>query len=316
MKTNNLVSIIVPVYKVEKYLNKCVESIVNQTYTNLEIILVDDGSPDDCGKICDEYKKADRRIKVIHKQNGGLSSARNAGLDICSGDYICFVDSDDEIAPDYVEILLKKQQEYNADIVCCLAKEINEQSNENFIWKSVQKDTVFSDNIIESYYKLRCGNDFDNTFTVAWNKIYKKEIFNDLRYTEGRIYEDSAILLLILNKCKRLVIVPNALYYYLRSFNSITKSQMNQQKIDSKTKNLVERIEFLKNNNYVNLCKNEFSSIGSFVREFFKAKGRNQKKLISSQIKLLWKNYHKLLKINSFKNLAIYCSVLFIKMFY
>ena len=115
----DLVSVIVPIYKVEKYLGKCVDSIINQTYKNLEIILVDDGSPDNSGKICDEYAKKDNRIKVIHKENGGLSSARNAGLDVATGEFIAFVDSDDRIHLDFVEKLYRAIKEENADIASC-----------------------------------------------------------------------------------------------------------------------------------------------------------------------------------------------------
>lgn len=115
---NTLVSVIVPVYKVEKYLHRCIDSIINQTYKNLEIILVDDGSPDNCGKICDEYAEKDNRIKVIHKSNGGLSSARNAGLDVANGDYVYFVDSDDYIDTKLVEDNLNLAIEHDADMVC------------------------------------------------------------------------------------------------------------------------------------------------------------------------------------------------------
>ena len=116
MKKNNLISIIVPIYNVEKYLKKCIDSIINQTYKNLEIILVDDGSPDNCGKICDEYAKKDNRIKVIHKENGGVSSARNVGVENATGEYIGFVDSDDYIEKDMYEVLINNLKKENADI--------------------------------------------------------------------------------------------------------------------------------------------------------------------------------------------------------
>ncbi|MBR4998296.1 MAG: glycosyltransferase, partial [Clostridia bacterium] len=113
------VSIIIPIYKVEEFLDNCVESVINQTYKNLEIILVDDGSPDNCPKKCDEWAKKDNRIKVIHKENGGVSSARNMALDIMSGDYVCFVDADDALNPQYVEILLKTSKQNDADVAIC-----------------------------------------------------------------------------------------------------------------------------------------------------------------------------------------------------
>ena len=125
------VSIIIPVYKAEGYLNKCLESVVNQTYQNLEIILIDDGSPDNCPKMCDDWAKKDKRIKVIHKENGGVSSARNCALDKLTGDYICFVDSDDTIHPKYVEILIRNLKEANADISVCSWKKVNDINNPN-----------------------------------------------------------------------------------------------------------------------------------------------------------------------------------------
>ena len=116
---NPLISVIVPVYKVEKYLHRCVDSILVQTYTNLEIILVDDGSPDRCGAICDEYAAKDSRIRVIHQENGGLSAARNAGLDVCSGEYIAFVDSDDWLDPEMYAVMMAQVREYGCDVVMC-----------------------------------------------------------------------------------------------------------------------------------------------------------------------------------------------------
>ena len=125
---NPLISVIVPVYKAEKYLDKCVQSIVNQTYKNLEIILVDDGSPDNCPEMCDEWAKKDSRIKVIHKENGGVSSARNAGLDNSFGDYIGFVDSDDFIENDFYECLYDNLVENGADISFCTFKTLDEKN--------------------------------------------------------------------------------------------------------------------------------------------------------------------------------------------
>ena len=128
-----MISVIVPIYNVEKYVNKCVGSIVNQTYTNLEIILVDDGSPDRCPEICDEWAKKDSRIKVIHKKNGGLSDARNAGMKIASGDYIAFVDSDDWIAPEMYERLLMAIKNDNSDIAACAVKMVWEDGSSRTI---------------------------------------------------------------------------------------------------------------------------------------------------------------------------------------
>ena len=165
---NELISIIVPVYKVEPYLNKCVDSIINQTYKNIEIILVDDGSPDNCGKICDDYTKKDSRIKVIHKKNGGLSDARNYGIEASIGDYIMFVDSDDYISANMCEILLKTAKKYNADIINCNFEEVFSNAESRINRQAVNKnEEVFSNlDMLKTFF-------FNYTFdaNVVWNKL-------------------------------------------------------------------------------------------------------------------------------------------------
>ena len=141
MEKEDLISIVIPVYKVEKYLEKCVESVINQTYKNLEILLVNDGSPDNCPKICDEYAQKDNRIKVIHKENGGLSDARNAGIDVAAGKYIAFVDSDDYVSNDYIEYMYNLIKEYNTQMATCETEVINAEKNK------VIKPREFEENI-------------------------------------------------------------------------------------------------------------------------------------------------------------------------
>ena len=183
----DLISVIVPVYNVEKYLNRCVDSILAQTYTNLEVILVDDGSPDGCPAICDAYVKKDKRVKVIHKANGGQGTARNAGLDIAKGDYISLIDSDDWIEKDFIKILHNYIINNDADLVICNYNEVNEQ------------DQIIKHSNLQ--YKVYKSNKFDLLFNqidtvpviVPWNKLYKKSVFSNLRYADTRIYEDEAI---------------------------------------------------------------------------------------------------------------------------
>ena len=178
-----LISVIIPVYGVEKYIAQCLDSIINQTYKNLEIILVDDGSPDACPKLCDEYSKIDKRIKVIHKKNGGLSDARNVGIDICKGNYITFVDSDDWIEKDMIEQLYSLINKFSADISIC-----------NFLRTSDEKMKIFNKN-----EKIKCYNKYEAIRELlkghkiqdyAWNKMYKKEVFYNIRYPKGRNMED------------------------------------------------------------------------------------------------------------------------------
>ena len=225
---NSLISVIVPIYKVEKYLRKCIESILSQTYTNLEIILVDDGSPDKCGEICDEYEKKDSRIKVIHKKNGGLSDARNAGLDIMAGNYVAFVDSDDWIEPQMYEHLLAKLHYFHADIsiggVSCDLDDNGIINTE----KIVSYDSApFSEGNVETMHR------FFITSWAAWDKLYKADLFRDIRFPVGEINEDEAIVLQLLSKCTRVCYTNEVFYHYMRrpSSGSITAAKFSVKKL-------------------------------------------------------------------------------------
>ena len=213
---NPKVSVIVPVYNVYEYLSRCIESIINQTYNNLEIILIDDGSNDGSEKICDIYKNHDTRVIVIHKKNGGQSEARNVGLDISSGDFIVFVDSDDFIDTNYVSFLLNIAIENNVEIVQCSYIRVN-----NFEKNVSQAEFSFSDinvinsaNIFFSYYK--------NIITsIVWDKIFSKHLFDSIRFPEGQTMEDAYILFDILDKVDTNVVISRKqLYYYCIRKNS------------------------------------------------------------------------------------------------
>lgn len=297
-----LISVIVPIYNVESYLNKCVESIVNQTYTNLEIILVDDGSPDNCPIMCDEWAKKDNRIKVIHKENGGLSSARNAGLDIAKGAFIAFVDSDDYVEAHYIEILLKKLLQYNVDLVCCSINNIYENKMENFKLKPVDKDLVISgSSILPEFYRH-----YTTALMVAWNKLYKRELFDNLRYTAGRIYEDGAIVLHLLSKCKQVAIIPDVLYNYLRRENSIMGTGISLAKAKSMDANFNEHMEFLIANDYKSCLKYEAKSLKDYGIMFKTAQSEDIKKYLHENFKKAWKKYRKYVKPLNKSSLSIY----------
>lgn len=246
---NPKVSIIVPVYKVEKYLRKCIDSILNQTYENLEIILVNDGSPDNCGEICDEYAEKYSKIIVIHKQNGGLSSARNAGLDVATGDYIGFVDSDDWIEPNMYQRLMENAIKYNAEISVAGLTNIKECENKYEVIKSTYNGTI---EIIcfDKYEEMK--NFFLGTWS-AWDKIYKKEVHEDIRFPEGEINEDEAIALKLIDRCERIVHTNEALYNYLSRPNSITTSEFSEKKLDW-YKNCKKNLQFI-NNNYPSISE-------------------------------------------------------------
>ena len=225
---SELISIIVPVYNNEKYLDKCVKSIVNQTYQNLEIILVDDGSPDNCPRICDEWAKTDGRIRVVHKQNGGVSSARNAALDIATGDYISFVDSDDYLEPNAIEVLLSEIAKNNADISMGSlffdyidGRETQKQESSNLI---IENDDILKDYLLDK-----------NIRPEVWNKLYKADLFRNIRFPLGTSYaEDFKINYYILKICKKAALSDKCLYHYLQeSGNSSTTSYMTVPRAES-----------------------------------------------------------------------------------
>ena len=203
------ISVIVPVYKVEKYLERCVDSIINQTYKNLEIILVDDGSPDNCGAMCDEFAKKDERIKVIHKENGGLSSARNAGLDIATGDYIAFVDSDDRITSDAYENLVSALGE-RVDAIANFMYEREYEGGETTTPTVIphRVDETFSAEEYVSELMMHVGD------VSACTKLFPRCVIGDLRFPIGVLNEDLIFMLEISDKIKEIVFVGKVGYYY------------------------------------------------------------------------------------------------------
>lgn len=221
----DLISVIVPVYKVELYLRRCVDSILNQTYNKLEIILVDDGSPDNCGKICDEYECRDSRVIVIHKKNGGLSDARNVGLDNASGSYIVFVDSDDYIDKTMIEVLYNDMIKNNSDISVCDFVFFNENQKK---YNSYSEGCLVAD--VSKYDQL--FNEYRLVTTVQWNKLFKKNIFDNLRFPKGKINEDEFIICSELEKAKRVSYNLKPLYFYYQRLDSIM-GKMNMKRFDA-----------------------------------------------------------------------------------
>ena len=240
----NLISIIIPVYNVEQYLSRCVDSVINQTYKNLEIILVDDGSTDNSGKICDEYALKDNRIKVIHKKNGGVSSARNAGLDIAKGDYIGFVDSDDFIEHDMYEYLQNLIIEYDADISICSIEFIIKNKN---IYKTLlKKDELLNTNeALKVFY----------TQLYIYNKLFNKCIMADLLFdTSVKIGEDMLFCLEYLKRCNRIIYGKEVKYHYVNNVLSATKKTFNIDKL-TYFKSINIFINYAKDNNLKYLFK-------------------------------------------------------------
>lgn len=227
----NLITVIIPIYKVEKYLRKCVDSVTAQTHKNLEIILVDDGSPDGCGEICDEYAKRDERIKVIHKENGGLSDARNAGLDIASGEYIGFVDSDDYIAPDMYEVMLKRLTETDADMAVCNVSYVGDVSDNQ---RQSEKVWTINDCVLDRKEAMRMLEEIKNwRYVTAWNKLYKRNIFRNIRFPKGKIHEDEFVAHRVIGECEKIACISQRLYYYLQRQGSIMAAESLDAKLDT-----------------------------------------------------------------------------------
>lgn len=223
---NDLITVVIPIYNVEKYLHKCVDSIINQTYKNLEIILVDDGSPDRCGIICDNYASIDNRITVIHKANGGLSDARNVAINKASGRYITFIDSDDYVDIVYIEYLYRLIKRYSADISVCTFNYITEEGR--IINHVLNNDTVKVMNLEEGLYELLNSKLFSNS---AWAKLYKIECFENIRFPYGKIYEDVATIYKAFMKSNLIVWGEKSLYNYLFRESSISKQKFSKKRL-------------------------------------------------------------------------------------
>ena len=212
-----LITVIVPIYNTEKYLDKCINSIINQTYINLEIILVDDGSTDNSLNICNEYKKIDKRIVIINKKNGGLSSAKNAGLDVHKGKYVSFIDSDDYVDNNFIEELYNNLINTNSDISLC-----NYYDTINNIDYPKKSESFVLENNYK--YKYLLGK-YSIVTVVSWNKLYKEKIFNKLRFETNKKHEDAYIIADILKEAKRIsYMLDKCLYHYNRRDNSLSTS--------------------------------------------------------------------------------------------
>lgn len=221
-----MISIIVPVYNVEQYLNRCVNSLLRQSYQDLEIILVDDGSTDSSGQLCDNWGTKDRRIKVLHKENGGLSDARNTGLAVSSGDYIGFVDSDDWIEPDMYQDMLDNMQRTGADLAVTGINRIydNGYNLNQFVHKNVE--CFNGDEIVKKYLEQNCFS------TAAWDKLYKKDLLKNRRFPVGKLYEDAPVIYDILKNINKIVVIGKPQYHYFQRANSICGQSFSANKMD------------------------------------------------------------------------------------
>lgn len=217
-----LISVIVPIYNVEKFLPLCIDSVLSQTYENIELLLIDDGSPDGCGQLCDEYAERDDRVYVIHQKNGGVAEARNHGLRIAKGEYLFFVDSDDMLLPEALMILYRASIGYSADIVS--GQNITIDENANVVScreKSSVEPHIMSARDAMRYYAAKDW--------APWNRLYKKKIHQDIWFPHFRIHEDEAIKFLLLERCERVVEIGDVTYGYRNRSSSITKSNATER---------------------------------------------------------------------------------------
>lgn len=234
-----LVSVIVPIYNVEKFLEKCLLSIKNQTFRNYEVLLIDDGSTDNSKKICEDFVKNDNRMKYFYKQNGGLSDARNYGLKYAKGNYLVFVDSDDYLEESFLATLYDGITKNNAEVSVCSFCLNDEKGN-----KLLDLSLNDSDAIIDGRELLRRTTEYENgySYTVVWNKMYRRELFKDLKFKYGRLYEDEWISHHLYLNVKKVYLIDIPLYHYVQRQKSITNSSLDFNKLNTQREFQLDRI--------------------------------------------------------------------------
>lgn len=243
------VSVIVPMYNVSEFAEECIESIVNQTYKDLEIILVDDGSTDETASIIDAWASKDARIKVVHQKNGGLSAARNTGMARATGDCLAFIDGDDAIKDRYFEVLVKNMMETNADLACVSRYENIPGENTFKEFSSVDDLFIYNDYrdyVYDTY--MDKGKRFFQSAIVVWGKLFKREVWEGIEFPVGRINEDSWIFPNVMSRCNKIVISSESLYFY-RKRNGSIMSKVTPKLVCSKTDSWMQQIKWWRESN-------------------------------------------------------------------
>lgn len=287
---NELVTVIIPVYNVEKYIDRCMECVLGQTYTNLEIIMIDDGSKDASGKIIDEYAKKDSRIQVYHKENGGQASARNLGVSKATGEYICFVDSDDCIHERYVETLLAICHDTDCDLAIC--------TYENFEGDSVDWKQELPMADVETETPLQT---LDAIFSprnvetiVVWNKLYKRSNIQNVKFVEGRIFEDEEVSARLIHASHKVARVAKPMYYYFQNNAGTMGGEFTLKKLDILWA-LETRMSFFKDNKLTELYyKDAYKYMCKLLTHYYRV-GKMSEKHPEIQKEIMEK-YKKLLK--------------------
>lgn len=293
------ISVIIPVYNVEKYLNKCIESVINQTYKELEIILVDDGSPDNCPQMCDDWAKKDNRIKVIHKKNGGLSDARNAGLDIATSEYVYFIDSDDYIIDSAIEELFNVLIDNKCDIAFARYQRVYDDATKNKIVECTGKVIIESE---DDYWNIvyNVNNDLEHEVCVnhiiSCNKLFKKELFNKIRYIVGKKNEDELIIDELVSQCKFIAYFDKVLYFYYQNEDGIM-GNLNYKFHKNFFDAAIKRIKYFKKSDkniklfvlkyYLNMLQIEYERFYKTDKEYIKMITKSYRRILYCSIKLI-----------------------------
>lgn len=287
--SDNLLSIIVPVYNVEDYLDKCINSLLKQTYENYEILLINDGSTDKSGDMCDEYAKKSPLISVYHKKNEGLSSARNMGLDYSEGSYIAFIDSDDWVNPNMYHELINVSLKYDADVVSCWSQDY--YSGQNSFKKGTGEIKQYSKR--EVFELLYYQNEV--RFEV-WNKVFKSSVIQDIRFKIGQVYEDVYFETKIFSRMNRFIFIDEYYHYYLKEREGNTNSKFDEQRI-SISKEFDDLILKLETENmekaYVNM---NLYCLKFFIGMYVLAKKNKAEKLVLKKIKKKTSKYYDVIK--------------------
>lgn len=289
------ISLVVPIYNVEKYLRKCLDSLLAQTFSDIEIILVNDGSSDNSLGICEEYLQKDTRITLINKKNGGLSDARNVGLKIAKGDYIGFVDSDDWVEPNMYEVLYKLSIKENADISTCLLR-VHSKDKKHVQYSPYVFKVFDSKNAIHSLYKGELSG------FAAYNKLYRRSLFENIQFPIGRVYEDAAIMYILYNTANKIAFTNKPLYNYLRREGSITNSGFSEKRFDI-IHNYYETYSFMEKN-YPEMCtkinQQFYESLRNMIVDITnEGEMLKNKKYVLRVSKEIRKNNFKIIKNNS-----------------
>ena len=310
MDSNDLISVIIPVYNVKDYVKESIESVINQTYKNLEIIIIDDGSNDDSEKICDEYAKKDKRIKLIHQKNQGLSAARNKGLDIANGKYISFLDSDDMYYPEMLEKTYNAMINNDVDcVICDYVKGKNKEKTKRLKGRlNIKEDKIIDNKKALNYLIHKKIN------TSVWNKLYKKELFDNVRFPKGHVHEDIILTMKILKNSNKTYLLNKKLVFYRMNSSSITHTYSKKNIVDlyishkEYEKEIKENISNLfMERDYYNVCKeNLYIYICIYIKnEISNSSEKNEvRKLLKEYISISEKNIN--MKNISLKRKVIY----------